>query len=71
MDDMDLFYRRILTVLRDGRSRNFQQILSEVGVSPNTLRLHLVQLVARCLVPKLFIDYVYKVTKFNFIKLHA
>jgi len=50
MDDMDLFDRRILTLLRDGRSRNFQQILSEVGFSPNTLRLHLVQLVEQGLV---------------------
>ena len=50
MDDMDLFDRRILTVLRDRRSRNFQQILSEVGFSPNTLRLHLVQLVEQGLV---------------------
>ena len=47
---MDLFDRGILAVLRDGRSRNFQQILSEVGFSPNTLRLHLVQLVEQDLV---------------------
>jgi len=50
MDGMDLFDRRILVVLRDGRSRNFRQILSEVGFSPNTLRLHLVQLVEEGLV---------------------
>ena len=47
---MDLFDRGILAVLRDGRSRNFQQILSEVGFSYNTLRLHLVQLVEQGLV---------------------
>ena len=50
MDDIDLFDRESLAVLRDGRSRNFQQILSEVGFSPNTLRLHLVQLVEQDLV---------------------
>ena len=47
---MDLFDRRILAVLRDGKSRNFQQVLSEVGFSYNTLRLHLAQLVEHGLV---------------------
>jgi hypothetical protein len=41
---MDLYDKRILAVLRDGKSRNFYQILSEVGFSYNTLRLHLTQL---------------------------
>lgn len=44
---MDFFDRRILAVLKDGRPRNFQQILSEVGFSHNTLRPHLAQLVER------------------------
>ena len=39
-----------MAVLRDGKPRNFQQILSEVGFSHNTLRLHLVQLVEQGLV---------------------
>ena len=47
---MDLYDRRILAVLRNGKSRNFQQILSEVGFSYNTLRLHLAQLVEHGLV---------------------
>ena len=47
---MDLFDREILAVLGDGKYRNFQQILSEVGFSYNTLRLHLVQLVEQGLV---------------------
>ena len=47
---MDLYDRRILAVLREGRSRNFQQILSEAGFSYNTLRLHLAQLVENGLV---------------------
>ena len=47
---MDPYDRRILAVLRDGKSRNFQRILSEAGFSPNTLRLHLAQLVEQGLV---------------------
>jgi len=42
---MDLYDRRIWAVLGDGKSRDFQQILFEVGFSYNTLRLHLAQLV--------------------------
>jgi predicted ArsR family transcriptional regulator len=49
---MDLFDRRILAVLREGRSRNFQQILSKVGFSYNTLRHHLTQLEEQGLVMK-------------------
>ena len=47
---MDFYDRRILAVLRDGKPRNFQQILSEVEFSYNTLRLHLAQLVEHGLV---------------------
>ena len=49
---MDLYDRRILAALRDGKSRSFQQILSEVEFSYNTLRLHLTQLVEHDLVVK-------------------
>jgi len=49
---MDLYDRRILAVLMDGKSRNFPQILSEVGFSYNTLRLHLAQLVEHGLVAR-------------------
>ena len=49
---MDLYDRRILAALRDGKSRNFHQILSEVGFSYNTLRLHLAQLVEQGLVAR-------------------
>jgi predicted ArsR family transcriptional regulator len=41
---MDLFDRRILAVLKDGKPRGFQQVLSEVNFSRNTLRLHLASL---------------------------
>jgi len=41
MSGMDSFDRRILSVLRDGKPRDFQQLLKEVGFSHNTLRLHL------------------------------
>jgi predicted ArsR family transcriptional regulator len=47
---MDLYDRKILAALRDGKSRNFQQILSKVEFSYNTLRLHLAQLVEHGLV---------------------
>jgi len=42
---MDFFDRCILGVLRDGRSRDFNQLLREVEFSHNTLRLHLRRLV--------------------------
>ena len=45
MLDMDFLDRRIMAVLRDGEVRDFQQILSEVDFSHNTLRQHLDQLV--------------------------
>lgn len=34
---MDLFDRQILAVLRDGKSKKFQQILQEVNVQSSTL----------------------------------
>ena len=40
MLDMDYLDRRILIVLRDRRAKDFQQILSEVDFSHNTLRQH-------------------------------
>jgi len=39
MVDVDLFDRRILAVLKDGEPREFLRLLSELGVSHNTLRL--------------------------------
>ena len=42
---MDFFDECILNVLRDGRSRDFRQLLGEVGFSHNTLRLHLKRLI--------------------------
>jgi predicted ArsR family transcriptional regulator len=47
---MDLYDRKILTVLRDEKSRNFQLTLSEVEFSYNTLRLHPAYLVEQGLV---------------------
>jgi len=41
---MDSFDRRVLAVLKDGKPRDFQQLLWEVGFSHNTLRLHLARL---------------------------
>ena len=41
---MDSFDRRILTVLRDGESRDFPRLLREAGFSHNTLRLRLTSL---------------------------
>ena len=50
---MDFYDRKILTVVRDGRPRSFQQMLSEVGFSHNTLRQHLDKLVDQGLVERL------------------
>ena len=44
MFGMDLFDRRILAMLKYGKPREFRQLLSEVGFSHNTLRLHLTHL---------------------------
>ena len=41
---MDSFDRRILAVLKNGESLEFKQLLSEVGFSHNTLRLHIARL---------------------------
>jgi predicted ArsR family transcriptional regulator len=41
---MDSFDRCILAMLRDGESRDFPQLLREVGFSHNTLRLRLTSL---------------------------
>jgi predicted ArsR family transcriptional regulator len=49
---MDFFDKCILSVLRDGRSRDFNQLLREVDFSHNTLRLHLRRLVDQGLVVK-------------------
>ena len=49
---MDLFDVTILNLLRDGKPREFQQILSEVKLSRNTLRLHLDSLANQNLVSK-------------------
>jgi predicted ArsR family transcriptional regulator len=50
---MDLYDRKILTVTKDGKPRSFQQMLSEVGFSHNTLRQHLDKLVDQGLVERL------------------
>jgi predicted ArsR family transcriptional regulator len=49
---MDFFDERILAVLGDGKPRVFAQLLSEVGFSHNTLRLHLESLASQGLVVK-------------------
>jgi predicted ArsR family transcriptional regulator len=42
---MGFYDKGIMTILRDGKLRSFQQILFEVGFSHNTLRQHLDKLV--------------------------
>jgi DNA-binding HxlR family transcriptional regulator len=37
---MDSLDKCILSVLRDGKSRDFRQLLRDVGFSHNTLRVH-------------------------------
>ena len=49
---MDPFDVEILNLLRDGKPREFQQILSEVKLSHNTLRLHLGSLADQNLISK-------------------
>ena len=49
---MDSFDRRVLAVLKDGKPRDFQQLLWEVGFSHNTLRLHLARLERQGMVVK-------------------
>ena len=41
---MDSFDRQILTVLKNDGSLDFKQLLTEVGFSHNTLRLHITKL---------------------------
>jgi len=41
---MDSFDKRILSVLRDGRPRDFRQLLMDADFSHNTLRTHLASL---------------------------
>jgi len=53
MGKMDFYDKGILTILRDRKSRTFQQILSEAGFSHNTLRQHLDKLVDQGLVARL------------------
>jgi len=50
---MDFYDKGILTILRKGEPRTFQQILSEAGFSHNTLRQHLDKLVDQGLVARL------------------
>jgi predicted ArsR family transcriptional regulator len=47
-----LYDKEILTILRDEKSRTFQQLLSEAGFSHNTLRKHLNERVDQDLVSK-------------------
>jgi len=38
---MDPIYEKIMNLLRDGKPKEFEQLLSKLGHSHNTLRLHL------------------------------
>ena len=49
---MDFFDECIFEALKDGRPRDFRQILRKVDFSHNTLRLHLGRLVERDLIVK-------------------
>ena len=49
---MDFYDRGILTILREGEPRTFQQMLSKAGFSHNTLRQHLDELVDQGLVER-------------------
>jgi predicted ArsR family transcriptional regulator len=49
---MDLLDERILSVLGDGKPKVFAQLLTEVGFSRNTLKLHLKRLTSQSLVLK-------------------
>ena len=50
---MDFYDRKILAIIRDGKPRTFQQMLSEAGFSHNSLRRHLDELTNRGLVERL------------------
>jgi len=45
--EMDFYDRGILSILRDGKPRTFQQVLSEAEFSHNTLRQHIDELAFR------------------------
>jgi len=47
---MGFFDKRIMSVLRDGKPRDFHQLLREVDFSHNILRLHLKRLVNQGLI---------------------
>ena len=49
---MDFYDKGIMTILKDGTPRTFQQILSGAVFSHNTLRLHLDELVDKGLVER-------------------
>ena len=49
---MDFYDRGVLAILKDGKSRTFQQKLSKAGFSHNTLRQHLDELVDQGLVER-------------------
>jgi len=49
---MDPYEKAIINALKDGKPRNFQQILDEIGFSHNTLRLHLNSMVDEGLVAR-------------------
>ncbi len=50
--DMDYIDRQILIILKDKKARDFQQILSEVDFSHNTLRQHLDTLINQGIVER-------------------
>jgi predicted ArsR family transcriptional regulator len=47
---MDFFDQRILAALKDGKPKDFNALLGEVGFSHNTLQMHLRKLTANGLV---------------------
>ena len=49
---MDLYEELILKVLKDGKPKEFHQLMDEADFSHNTLRLHLNNLVAKRLVTR-------------------
>ena len=49
---MDFYDKGIMAILKDGKPRTFQQVLSEAGFSHNTLRQHIDELVDQGLVER-------------------
>jgi predicted ArsR family transcriptional regulator len=49
---MDFFDERVLAAFKDGKTRSFPTLLSEVGFSHNTLQQHLERLVSQGFVVK-------------------